>query len=413
MTHLQSIRGTKDLLGEESRLYQYIVNSATQLAFLYNYQYLQIPTIEFTELYKRSVGETSDIVSKEIYSFTDKSGEEIGLRPEFTAGVARAIISNGWYNKLPLKLFSYGSLFRYERPQKGRQREFSQLNFEHIGVDNFMFDAELVSMISHFLKCLNIPFELNINSIGNNFSRQNYKKVLVEYLQDYSTKLSEDSQRRLVTNPLRILDSKDKGDIDILAKIPSIYDYHDNESAEYWAAIQESLKNLNIPFILNPRLVRGLDYYSHLVFEFINDEIGSQSTICGGGKYNSLFEQIGGKTTSAIGCALGIERLILLLLNKTIPEMQNQLCDFIILPFSSSEQNFALKLCQDIREKLRSAEILIFPNALRKRMNKSDKIGKNMIIIGEDEINQNKISVKSLDTGNEDSYGINEFLEQL
>ena len=278
MSHkLQPVRGTKDILADDYRVFSHVQNTARHVSFLYGFKEISTPIFEFTEVFKKTLGEESDVVGKEMYMFEDRGGESITLRPEFTAGIARAFISGGLTNQLPLKLFSTGPLFRYERPQKGRQRQFHQINFEMLGVADPMADVEVISMGAHVLDALGVSdkIKLEINSLGDKDSREKYRDALVEYLNDYKNDLSDDSKIRLEKNPMRILDSKDEGDKKIVEDAPVIGDYYSNEAADFFAAVTEGLSGLGVEYGLNNRLVRGLDYYSHTAFEFTTNQLGS------------------------------------------------------------------------------------------------------------------------------------------
>lgn len=399
MEKLQSVRGTKDLFGEDYLRHEHIVSIAKRIAQNYNYQGIHLPIFEFSNVFKRSLGETSDVVGKEMYSFLDKGNEEITLRPEFTAGICRAFISEGLKQFLPLKLFTHGPLFRYERPQKGRQRQFHQVNFEYLGEGNPEIDAEIIAMAANFLEEVGVLKNtvLELNSLGCSETRKNYQAKLVEYLNDYADDLSHDSKIRLSKNPLRILDSKDENDKKIVANAPKIHDYFTNESADFFAKLQEYLKLLNIEYKLNPNMVRGLDYYNHTAFEFVTNDLGAQGTVLGGGRYNGLIKLLGGDSTEGIGFAAGVERLALLC---QLPPKDIRPC--AILPLSMNEQEVAMKIAHDLRKN--NVAVCFFPNT------KFDKALKNAIkenckfavFIGEEEIARNQIKLKNLDTRSEE-----------
>lgn len=318
---LQPVRGTHDLFGEEFEKFQAVVNCARDLAALYGFQEAATPVFESTEVFARSIGETSDIVGKEMFTMETKGGDKITLRPEFTAGIARAFISNGWQQHLPLKLFSTGPLFRYERPQKGRQRQFHQVNFEWLGDGGVGADAEMILLAAQMLFMLTgkkSACALHVNTLGDAESRAAYHAALVEYLSPYAAELSEDSQRRLATNPLRILDSKAPRDREILEGAPVMTDFLTTDARARMDALLHQLSDAAASLFLDikydPALVRGLDYYTSTVFEFVGEvgELGAQSTVLAGGRYDTLIEHMGGKPTPAIGFAAGIERLLLL-----------------------------------------------------------------------------------------------------
>ncbi len=315
MPKLQPIRGMKDVYGEEAVRYQWIIDQAKQLADVYNFQPFFTPIAEFTEVYKRTLGELSDVVNKEMYTFLDRNEESLTLRPEFTAGVARAFISSGLQQKLPVKAFSYGPLFRYERPQKGRQRQFTQVNFEWLGAKGATEEAELIALAHALLNAWDVPnVTLELNTLGNAESRAAYLNALVNYLNEHKAQLSEDSLQRLTHNPLRILDSKDKGDKELVKNAPTIQEYLTDSDKAEWQALLSMLDELQIEYVINPYIVRGLDYYNGMVFEFISHdkEAGAQNTVLAGGRYDALVSTMGGPETPAIGFAAGVERIALL-----------------------------------------------------------------------------------------------------
>ncbi len=317
---LQPVRGTHDILPDDFEKFHAVVETARDLATLYGFREMATPIFEQTEVFSRSMGETSDVVSKEMFTFETRGGESVTLRPEFTAGIARSFISNGMQQHLPLKLFSTGPLFRYERPQKGRQRQFHQVNFEWLGDDSWMADVEIITLAGHLLYYLSggKGCTLHINTLGDTESREKYREALVRYLTPFADKLSEDSKRRLAQNPLRILDSKDNGDKDILKNAPVMTDYLSDIAKGRFEKICSIMQNKGSPFFqeikIDPALVRGLDYYTDTVFEFVANtgELGAQNTVLAGGRYDGLIEQMGGKLTSSIGFAAGVERLLLL-----------------------------------------------------------------------------------------------------
>lgn len=318
---LQAVRGTHDILPEEFRKFHAVVESARKLARLYGFEEMATPIFEPTEVFSRSMGETSDVVSKEMFTFETRGGESVTLRPEFTAGIARAFIQNGMQQHLPLKLFSTGPLFRYERPQKGRQRQFHQVNFEWLGDGSPEADVETIMLAGHLLLQLGggEGATLLINTLGDAESRSRYRDALVAYLTPYMNDLSEDSLRRLKINPLRILDSKDPGDRQIVADAPKLMDYVSTEAKARFEHIHEILQQKELPLFksvrVEPSLVRGLDYYTDTVFEFVADtgELGAQNTVLAGGRYDGLIDQMGGRPTPAVGFAAGVERLLLMM----------------------------------------------------------------------------------------------------
>ncbi|MCT4634760.1 MAG: histidine--tRNA ligase [Rickettsiales bacterium] len=395
MEKLQPVRGTKDLFGEDYAKHEYIIDSAKRTASLYGYQGISTPIFEFSNVFKRSLGESSDVVGKEMYSFLDKGGEEITLRPEFTASVCRAYISNGFKQLLPLKLFTHGPLFRYERPQKGRQRQFHQLNYEFLGAASPEVDAEMIAMAASLLDKIDVlkHTSLELNSLGCAQTRKNYQNVLVEYLKEFENDLSHDSKIRLYKNPLRILDSKDEGDKKLIAKAPKINDHFTAEAEDFFAKLQEYLVLLGIEFRVNSKLVRGLDYYNHTAFEFTTTELGAQGTVLGGGRYNGLIKLLGGDETEGIGFAAGIERLALLC---DLPEEVSRPCAVILQDKMAQKQ--ALKIVNDLRNNDIAVQFdgsIKFDKALKNAVKNNCQFA---IFIGEEELKSSSVKLKNLDT---------------
>lgn len=382
MSNLQPIRGMKDLIGEEAQAFAHVVKTAKQVATAYHFKPIQTPIMEFTDVFARTLGETSDVVNKEMYTFEDRNGESLTLRPEFTAGIARAFISNGLQQYLPLKLFSYGPLFRYERPQKGRQRQFHQVNCEYLGNASPLADVEMIALADAMLKALGIEdYEIALNSLGDAESRAAYREALVAYLTPYKAELSEDSQKRLKTNPMRVLDSKDEGDKKITAEAPGMEAYYNEVSQAHSDKVKEGLEALGIAYTLDTNIVRGLDYYTHTVFEFISgdDQLGAQNTILAGGRYDGLIAQMGGPDTPAVGFASGIERLMLVMDAVEAPSPP-----IAVLPKGEVQELAGLAVVQKLREAGHVSELLLQGN-FGKRMKKSNKMGaENIIVIQED-----------------------------
>lgn len=410
MEKLQPVRGTKDLFAEDYIRHEYIISMAKKIADLYGYQGISLPIFEFSNVFKRSLGESSDVVGKEMYSFFDKGNEEITLRPEFTASICRAYISHGMKQLLPLKLFTCGPLFRYERPQKGRQRQFHQVDYEYLGLGSPAIDAEMIAMAAAFLEKLNIlqHTSLELNSLGCSQTRINYQKALVEYLKDFENDLSEDSKIRLYKNPLRVLDSKDETDKKIVVNSPKIKDYFTNEAADFFNQLQEYLKLMGINFNINSNMVRGLDYYNHTAFEFITTELGAQGTVLGGGRYNGLIKLLGGDETEGIGFAAGVERLSLLC---QLPAQQ--LRSIAIIPLSSTQQKFAITLANDLRKSDIAIHLDLdtkFDKALKNAIKTNCKLA---IFIGEEELKSNLVKLKNLDTRVEEQIRIDHLLERV
>src|SRR5689334_13976931 len=311
MTPVQPVRGTQSLLGEDADRLAKVVETFDRVRRLYGFKRVEVPTIEHTAVFARTIGETTDVVSKEMYSFEDRGGESITLRPEFTAGICRAYLSEGWQQYAPLKVATHGSAFRYERPQKGRFREFHQLDAEVIGAAEPQADVELLSLGYQLLRELGIAegVTLELNTLGDPETRDAWRASLVDYFQAHRSELSEDSVARLERNPLRILDSKDPKDRELCANAPSVDDHLTGEASDFFAAVTQGIDAAGVPWKRNPRLVRGLDYYRHTAFEFVTDRLGAQGTVIAGGRYDGLIEALGGPHTPAVGWAAGIERL--------------------------------------------------------------------------------------------------------
>ena len=407
---LQAVRGTHDHLHIDMYNYNYIVNIVSRISAYYGFKPISTPIFEFSNVFKRTLGESSDIVTKEMYTFKDKGEEEITLRPEGTAGVVRAIISNGLAQEMPFKAFYHGPMFRYERPQKGRLRQFHQVGVELLGVKKEQADVEVIACANQVIKELNIQksSKLNINSLGNIDDRKKYIKDLSDYLKNYKNKLSKDSLIRLEKNPLRILDSKSEDDISIIKNAPKLNEYLNNSSRENFKLVLEGLDNLNIKYLINENLVRGLDYYNDTTFEFITDKLGSQSAIIAGGRYDGLMKQMGGSDIPGIGWAGGIERLVLL---STIKVMKNK--HISIIPVGEENINICFDLAQRLREKNISVEMSYSGN-LKKRLKNANKLASNYaIIIGTEEINNNSALVRNLETGEQDKITLPNIIKHI
>jgi len=409
MSKLQSLRGTKDLLPPEYKIQQYIIDTAKFVSKLCGYEPLATPIMEFTKVFDRTLGDTSDIVSKEMYSFLDKSGESIALRPEFTASIIRAFISNGLHHSLPLKYFSYGPVFRYDRPQAGRQRQFHQLNFEHLGAVGAYTDAELIKLGVDLLDRLELKdVILEINSLGCAHSRVNYQKVLVDYFQSYQDKLSEDSKRRLLKNSMRIFDSKDESDQAIAKNAPLMAEHYTDVAKKYFDDVLNYLELLGVKYVLNPKLVRGLDYYCHTAFEFTTTSLGAQSTILAGGRYDGLAKLMGGPDTPAIGFASGIERLALMR-EYNLPQERST----IIMPIGDDNIDICLKLSNELR-KSDIACTVDLKGKINKRIERAlEKEAKYIVFIGDEERHNNSFKLKNLDEKQEYILTISELIDSL
>lgn len=398
MSKLQPVRGTHDLLPNDARLHRHIAGVFSALSERYGFAPIATPIFEFTEVFDRTLGETTDVVTKEMYTFDDRGGDSITLRPELTAGVARAFISGGLSQHLPLKFYSDGPMFRYERPQKGRQRQFHQLNVEVLGVSEPQADIEVIALAAHLLEEFGVSqhVTLEINTLGDSESRQVYRNVLVEFLRDHEADLSKESVGRLVRNPLRILDSKDERDRRILDNAPRMLEHLNAESLDFFGHVRDGLDQLDIAYVSNDRLVRGFDYYTHTAFEFTTQALGAQGTVIGGGRYDHLIETMGGPSTPGIGWGGGIERLAMLI--ESPPEAVRPI---FLVPVGELATGEALKLVQDLRRGGLVVE-LGFRGNVGKRMKQASKANARLaILIGEDEIAGGIVTVRDLDDGSQ------------
>lgn len=410
---LQPVRGTQDLLNEDCARFRQIDDSAWTLARRYGCQEIRTPIFEFSEVFHRTLGETSDMVAKETYTFLDRGNESITLRPEGTAGIARAFISNGLAQHLPLRFYYSGPMFRYERPQKGRYRQFHQIGVEYLGFDDAWADVECIALAAAILRDLGLEnsAELELNSLGDTESRQKHRGLLVEYLEKYEKELSPDSQVRLKKNPLRILDSKDANDQKILQGAPGLESCLNPASKVFAEEVQKGLELLKIPFRLNARLVRGIDYYTHTVFEFITKELGAQGALVAGGRYNGLIRLMGGPETAGVGWAAGMERLSLLLAQRPSPQADTEL--IVTLAADEAAEAFCFQLAEDLRRRARRADHLR-GGALAKKMKKAAKMGATEVLIaGATELYDNKVTVKNMRTGDQRTMDLARYLSDL
>lgn len=391
---LQPVRGTHDLLAEEFARHAHVIATAQEIAARYGYHRVDTPIFEFSEVFHRTLGDTSDIVTKETYTFTDKGGESVTLRPEFTAAIVRAFVSNGLQQHVPFKCFCAGPAFRYERPQKGRQRQFHQIDAELLGAGEPSADVEMIALGVHVMAALGLSKDvtLEINSLGDTASRAAYRGALVKYLSQHAAKLSEDSKARLDKNPLRILDSKDEGDRSIIKDAPTLRDYFNDAAKAHFNAVKAGLSALGIAFTVSEKLVRGLDYYAHTVFEITTDKLGAQGTVLAGGRYDGLVKLMGGQDTPGIGWAAGVERLVAL---STSPSAIRK-PDIAVVPVQESAETEAWKLAQELRHAGLHVDIG-YKGKAGKRMERADKLGiRFVILIGDDEMAKGLISVKDL-----------------
>ena len=410
MPELQPARGTQDMLPETTRRHRRVSDTARELAALYGFAEIATPIFEFTEVFARPIGEHTDIVAKEMYTFTDRGGEEITLRPENTAGVVRAVLSNGLTQSTPLKFFYAGPMFRYERPQKGRYRQFHQIGVELLGVAQPQADIEVIALGHRILKALGLAdrVTLEINTLGDPESRVRYRGALVDYYTERRAELSEDSRRRLDSNPLRILDSKDAGDIQLNSAAPPFDLYLNEASREFFARVKDGLGLLGIEYRENPRLVRGLDYYAHTVFEFVTTDLGAQGTVLAGGRYDGLVELMGGPAMPGVGWAAGIERLAMLIDEPPAPSRP-----IALVPLGAAAERVALKLGEALRDAGLPVE-LTYSGNLQRRMRRADRIGaRTAILIGDNELAQNAATLRDLDSGAQELVPLGELPARL
>ncbi len=398
---IQSIRGMNDLLPEQSATWQYLERTVAELLASYSYGEIRFPILEQTELFKRAVGEVTDIVEKEMYSFDDRNGDSLSLRPEGTAGCVRACTENGLLHNQTQRLWYTGPMFRHERPQKGRLRQFHQVGVEAFGLTGPDIDAELLLITARLWKILKIDHAvtLQINSLGTSADRADYRAALVEYLNARRDQLDEDSQRRLETNPMRILDSKNPDTQALLNSAPSLEDFIDQESRDHFQQLCAMLDAANISYEVNPRLVRGLDYYSKTVFEWVTTNLGAQGTVCAGGRYDGLVEQLGGKPCPGVGFAMGVERLVLLLDELgAVPDSVDQAVDLYLLAVGNVEQQ-ALVLAENLRSDCPNIRLECHcgGGSFKSQIKRADKSGARIaLILGEDEVASGTVGVKYL-----------------
>ncbi len=405
MDTLQPARGTKDLLGDEQRQHSHVVDTARGTAMLYGFEEWSTPIFEDTRVFARTLGDTSDVVTKEMYSFQDRGGESLTLRPENTAGICRALVTGGLTQSLPQKVFYHGPMFRYERPQKGRYRQFHQIGAELIGAPEPLADAEIIALGWDILNALDIAdgVVLELNTLGDTPSRDAYRAALVAYFSAHAADLSADSQARLARNPLRILDSKDQGDRTLIEGAPVIDSYLTEAAGSFYESVQTHLARFGVPFVKNPRIVRGLDYYSHTAFEFVTTRLGAQGTVMAGGRYDGLVAEMGGPSTPAVGWAAGIERLSMLLAET--PAAPRPVA---VIPMGDAAEAAALGLLQSLRRAGIRAEIAYRGN-FKRRMERANRISaRAAIILGDDEIARGVGAVKDLATGVQTEISLDE-----
>lgn len=407
---MQSVRGTYDLYGEAKRKTKQVTRIGESVVEKYGFEEIETPIFEFTEVFARNLGDTSDIVTKEMYCFEDRGGESLTLRPEGTAGAIRAFISNGMQQNLPLKLYYQGPMFRYERPQKGRQRQFTQFGVELLGAEVPQADVEVIAMAYEFLEKLGLQGQVTVelNSLGDAESRSAYREKLVDYLRGHYDELSEDSKARLERNPLRVLDSKEDCDKAVVENAPLYADSLNENSRNFFAKVLAGLDRLGIKYRVNNRLVRGLDYYSHTVFELVTDKLGAQGTVLAGGRYDGLVEQMGGGAVAGIGWACGVERLAMLL-----EQADEQPRPVAVIPVGEEVNDAAVEIAQ----KLRLAGLHVeqgYSGNIKKRMIKANKANaRAAIIVGPDELAEGKVIVKNLDNGEQKTVAVENVPEEV
>ncbi len=410
MTKIQNVRGTYDLYGEAKRKAKKVISVGSSIVEKYGFEEIETPIFEFTEVFSRNLGDTSDIVTKEMYCFQDRGGESLTLRPEGTAGVVRSFISEGMQQNLPVKLYYTGPMFRYERPQKGRQRQFTQFGCELLGVETPQADIELISMAYEFIESLGLAgnVTVEINSLGDTESRNNYREKLVSYLKEHFDELSEDSKNRLEKNPLRVLDSKEECDKQVVANAPLYSESLNEASSKFFADVLKGLDDLGIKYRVNNRLVRGLDYYSHTVFELVTDKLGAQGTVLAGGRYDGLVEQMGGGKVAGIGWACGVERLSMLLEEDTsLPR------PIAVIPVGEDTNDEAIKIAYKLRRAGYRVEHSYNGN-LKKRMMKANKVKAYLaVIIGSDELASQQVTLKDLDKGEQRTVMLADLLKEI
>ena len=410
----QRIRGTQDIWGEEADRFARVVETFDRVRRLYAFQRIELPVFEATEVFARSIGETTDIVSKEMYTFPDRGGDSLTLRPEFTAGICRAYLSEGWQQHAPIRLATHGPVFRYERPQKGRFRQFHQLDSEIIGTDSPLADVELLVLADQLLHQLGISegVTLQLNTLGDAPTRDAWRAALVSHFEAHRSELSEDSLVRLAKNPLRILDSKDPRDRPAVDSAPSIDEFLTPEASAFFARVTAGLNVADVSWTRNPRLVRGLDYYRHTAFEFVTDRLGAQGTVLAGGRYDGLIEGLGGPHTPAVGWAAGIERLAMML---TPPPALPPAIDVpvVVMPVGDAAEATAIRVATAVRRRGFATEIYTRGNLKKRLARASERLVSTAIIIGDDELEAGQATVRHLRIQQQDRIPFDRIVEQL
>jgi histidyl-tRNA synthetase len=416
--NIQAIRGMNDYLPEETALWQRIEGTLKQVLAGYGYSEIRLPIVEQTPLFKRAIGEVTDVVEKEMYTFEDRNGESLTLRPEGTAGCVRAGIEHGLLYNQEQRLWYIGPMFRYERPQKGRYRQFHQLGAEVFGLQGPDIDAELILLTARWWKALGIAEHVNLelNSIGSLEARANYRDALVAFLEQHQEKLDEDCKRRMYSNPLRVLDSKNPEVQTLLNDAPRLSDYLDEESKAHFAGLCELLQQAGIPYTVNERLVRGLDYYNRTVFEWVTNSLGAQGTVCAGGRYDGLVEQLGGRATPGVGFAMGLERLVLLVQAVNPDFKAPATIDVYVISSGEGTQSAAMLLAEQVRDA--APQIKLMTNYgggnFKKQITRADKWGARIaLILGENEVAAQQVVVKDLRSGEQETLAQSEVAARL
>jgi histidyl-tRNA synthetase len=406
----QRVRGTQDIWGEDADRFQSVVAAFERVRRLYGFGRVEMPVIESTAVFARSIGETTDIVSKEMYSFEDRGGDSLTLRPEFTAGICRAYLSEGWQQNAPVKIATHGPAFRYERPQKGRYRQFHQLDVEIIGAGEPAADVEIIAMGAQLLAELGIGgrVDLKLNTLGDPATRDSWRAALVDYFQAHRNDLSAESRARLEKNPLRILDSKEHQDWPIVDSSPVVDDFLTPEASDYFGKVTAGLDAAGIVWTRDPRLVRGLDYYRHTAFEFVTEDLGAQSAVIAGGRYDGLMESLGGPYTPAVGWAAGIERLGMLIEAPARPGV-----DAVLVPLGAAAETASIGLVAQLRRAGIACE-MAYKGNMKRRMQKADSSGaRYAIILGDDELARGEAAVKDLRSGEQMSVAMSDLAEAV
>ncbi len=411
MSTFQPVRGTHDLLPDDFRQHKWVTDTAQEVAERYGFDEMTPPVFEFTPVFARTMGETSDVVTKEMYTFPDRSGEEeMTLRPEFTAGICRAFASNALYDHAPFKVFARGPLFRYERPQKGRQRQFHQIDVEIIGVEGPQADIEVLAVGQHILEALGVAKDckLLLNTLGDPECRAQYRDILIQHLEPHKAELSEESQERLYRNPMRIFDSKSERDQEIVADAPLLRDHLNDTSKAFFDEVLDGLTRLGIDFTIDPGLVRGLDYYTHTAFEFVTETLGAQGAVIAGGRYDGLIEQLGGRPTPGIGWAGGVERLAMM-----AGAGRERRRPVALVPLGDAAQAEALVIAQSLRRAGYMVEMGYSGNMKRRLARANKANARAALLLGDDELAKGVATIRDMETGEQTEAPIASLAEHL